>query len=92
MQNPKRQDGLMVALMQRFRQQRLPRIMVIRDHVSRGHRLSEHDRAFMEEVIQDARRNIHHVKDIPECQQLFMQLAHLYKEIMDKALANEMRS
>jgi hypothetical protein len=89
MVNLKQQEGMMVTLVQRFKVQRLPRIMEIKNHVEQGHRLSESDRIFLEDVMHDAQRNIHHVEDIPECQHLFIQLAHLYKQIMDKAFDNE---
>ena len=81
----------MVTLMQRFKTQRLPRILEIKEQVDQGDRLGEYDRLFLEEVIQDARRNIRHVEEIPECQHMFIQLAHLYKQIMDKAVENEQR-
>ena len=81
----------MVVLMQRFKTQRLPRILEIKEQVDQGGRLGEYDRLFLEEVIQDARRNIRHVEEIPECQHMFIQLAHLYKQIMDKAVENEQR-
>ena len=86
-----KQDGMMVTLMQRFRTQRLPRILEIKEHVDSGSRLSEYDRIFLEEAMHDAQRNIRHVEDIPEYQRLFIQLAHLYKQIMDKAVDNENR-
>jgi hypothetical protein len=87
-----KQDGMMVTLMQRFKTQRLPRIMEIKEHVDAGSRLSEYDRLFLEEAMHDAQQNIRHVEDIPECQHLFIQLAHLYKQIMDKAIDNENRA
>jgi hypothetical protein len=83
---------MMVTLMQRFKAQRLPRIMKIKEQVDQGRRLGEYDRMFLEEVIQDAQRNIRHVEEIPECQHMFIQLAHLYKQIMDKAVDNEKRA
>lgn len=86
------QEGLMVALMQRFKHQRLPRILAIKKHVDQGRRLGEYDRIFLQEVMQDARRNIRKVEDIPECQHLFIQLVGLYKEIIDRALENEKRA
>jgi hypothetical protein len=92
MVNPKQQEGMMVALMQRFKMRRLPRIMEIKGHVDQGGRLGEYDRIFLGEVMQDAQRNIRHVEDIPECKHLFIQLSHLYKQIMEKAIANEKRA
>lgn len=82
----------MVTLMERFKTQRLPRILEIKEQVDQGNRLGEYDRLFLEEVIKDAQRNIRHVEEIPECQHMFIQLAHLYKQIMDKALENEQQA
>ena len=82
----------MVTLMERFKTQRLPRILEIKEQVDQGNRLGEYERLFLEEVIKDAQRNIRHVEEIPECQHMFIQLAHLYKQIMDKALENEQQA
>jgi hypothetical protein len=82
----------MVTLMERFKTQRLPRILEIKEQVDQGNRLGEYDRLFLEEVIKDAQRNIRHVEEIPECQHMFIQLAHLYKQIMDKAVENEQQA
>ena len=82
----------MVTLMERFKTQRLPRILEIKEQVDQGNRLGEYDRLFLEEVIKDAQRNIRQVEGIPECQHMFIQLAHLYKQIMDKALENEQQA
>ena len=83
---------MMVTLMERFKTQRLPRILEIKEQVDQGNRLGEYDRLFLEEVIKDAQRNIRQVEEIPECQHMFIQLAHLYKQIMDKALENEQQA
>ena len=83
---------MMGTQMERFKTQRLPRIMEIKAQVDQGNRLGEYDRLFLEEVIKDAQRNIRHVEEIPECQHMFIQLAHLYKQIMDKALENEQQA
>ena len=82
----------MVTLMERFKTQRLPRILEIKEQVDQGNRLGEYDRLFLEEVIKDAQRNIRHVEEIPECQHMFIQLAHLYKQIIDKAVENEQQA
>ena len=88
----RQQEGVMVTLMHRFKHQRLPRILAIKAQVDQGRRLSEYDRVFLEEVMQDAQRNIRKVEDIPECQHMFIQLVGLYKEIIDRAIENEKRA
>ena len=92
MTNHRQQNGMMVTLMERFKTQRLPLIMEIKEQVDQGNRLGEYDRLFLEEVIKDAQRNIRYVEEIPECQHMFIQLAHLYKQIMDKAVENEQQA
>ena len=92
MTNHRQQNGMMVTLMERFKTQRLPRIMEIKEQVDQGNRLGEYDRLFLEEVIKDAQRNIRYVEEIPEFQHMFIQLAHLYKQIMDKAVENEQQA
>jgi hypothetical protein len=88
----RQQEGLMVTLMHRFKHQRLPRILAIKAQVDQGRRLGDYDRVFLEEVMQDAQRNIRQVEDIPECQHMFIQLVGLYKEIIDRAIENEKRA
>jgi hypothetical protein len=57
--------------------------------VDRGERLGEMDLAFLEEVFRDTTQIRSHLEAHPEWQDIAAQMIHLYKEIMDRALANE---
>ena len=46
--------GVIVALMERFNEQRLPKALALKARVEQGECLSEHDIAFLDEVFRDA--------------------------------------
>jgi hypothetical protein len=81
--------GVLVALIERFETQRLPRATALKAKVDRGEVLSDEDMTFLNQVFEDAQ----HVKPFlhkhPEWQPLVMRAVELYKAIMDKALAAE---
>ena len=82
-------EGTVVALLERFRLQRLPRAIEIRDKVKGGEKLADHDIAFLEQVFADVRDVQPVLARHPELAKLAGQVSGLYKEIMDLALANE---
>jgi len=84
--------GVMLTLVERFQNQRLPRALVIKASVDRGERLSDADLAFLKEVLEDAHYINPLVQKHPEWQPLVARALHLYKEITEKALANEEES
>lgn len=81
--------GIGAALVERFETQRLPRAQAIKKKVDSGELLGRDDIAFLNQVFEDAK----HIKPLadkhPAWQTLVAGAIHLYKEIMDKALANE---
>jgi hypothetical protein len=81
--------GVMLALIERFETQRLPRAQALKAKVDRGDVLSDQDLAFLNQVFEDAQ----HVKTLvhkhPEWQPLVARAVELYKEITERALANE---
>ncbi len=81
--------GVGAALVERFETQRLPRAQAIKKKVDSGQVLGREDIAFLHQVFEDAK----HIKPLadkrPDWQTLVAGAIHLYKEIMDKALANE---
>ena len=83
------EDGFLVALLERFRTQRLPRVLSIKGKVDRGERLNAADNAFVERVFADAQQINALVSRHPEYEDLAAQSMRLYNSIASKALENE---
>ena len=84
-------EGTVIALLERFRLQRLPAALEIKSRVDAGETLTDHDVEFLEQVFQDVRDVQPLLQRHPELGKLAGQVASLYKEITDKALANQQR-
>lgn len=87
--SPSKDVGIIVALAERFETQRLPRALALKAQVDRGERLSEQDIKFLDQVFADARDIGALVGKHPEWQPLAAKAMTLYKEITERALANE---
>jgi hypothetical protein len=81
--------GVLLALFERFETQRLPRALALKEKVDRGDVLSEEDMTFLNQVFEDAQHIKPFLHKHPEWQPLMARAVELYKEITDKALANE---
>jgi len=84
--------GVILALMQRFNEQRLPKALALKVRVEEGECLSEHDIAFLDEVFRDANHAMPLIDKHPELQPIATRAISLYKEITGKALENEKQS
>ena len=84
--------GVILALIQRFNEQRLPRVLELQKKVNRGERLNDTDIEFLEGVFKDAKHSFPLLDKHPELQQVASRAVSLYKEITDKALENEGQS
>ena len=81
--------GVILALMQRFNEQRLPQTLALKKRVEQGECLSEYDIAFLEKVFSDANHVLPLIDKHPELQSIATRAVSLYKEITEKALENE---
>lgn len=84
--------GVTQALLERMNNQRLPRALELKDRVDAGETLSDYDMRFLDEVFADTQTIQPMLDRHPEYQPLVAQVIHLYKEILDKAMANEKKA
>jgi hypothetical protein len=89
MADSSRDTGVILALIERFETQRLPRAQALKAKVDRGDVLSDQDLTFLNQVIEDAQ----YIKPLadkhPEWQLLVARAMDMYKQITERALANE---
>ena len=81
--------GVIMALMERFNEQRLPRALELKKRVEQGECLGENDIKFLDEVFRDANHVMPLVDKHPELQEIASRAISLFKEITAKALENE---
>ena len=84
--------GVILALMQRFNEHRLPKTLALKKRVEQGECLSEYDISFLEKVFSDANHVLPLIDKHPELQSIATRAVSLYKEITEKALENEKQS
>jgi hypothetical protein len=89
-QTPQDADtGVIVALLERLRTQRVPRLLDIKAKVERGARLDSFDIEFLTEVFADAKDKQSKWAQHPELDDIIARMTHLYHEITERALSNE---
>jgi len=84
--------GVILALTERFNEQRLPRALEPKKRVEHGECLTESDITFLDEVFKDANHVMPLVDKHPALQPIASRAISLYKEITAKALENEKQS
>lgn len=81
--------GVLTTLIDRMVSQRLPKVKNMKERVDAGERLTQPDIDFLEQVFKDINTTKSYLARHPEYQDIAANIAHLYKEVMDKALENE---
>lgn len=81
--------GVIVALLERLRTQRLPRLLDIKAKVDGGARLDSFDIELLTEVFADAKDKQSRWAQHPELDDIIARMTHLYHEITERALSNE---
>jgi hypothetical protein len=89
MSEPSKDDGVILALIDRFEKQRLPRLRALKEKVDAGGLLSEEDIEFLDTVIHDAQQSKPLIDRHPDWQSFCANVVHLYETITEKALDNE---
>jgi hypothetical protein len=89
MNEPSHDDGVIVALIERFEKQRFPRLLELKEKTDNGELLSDEDIVFLDTIIHDAQQSKHLIDRHPEWQAFCSRVVHLYETITEKALDNE---
>ncbi len=89
MKDPQQDAGMLAVLIERFETQRLPRALDLKEKVDKGGRLDDFDLAFLEDVFSDSQEIQPLIERHPEHQKIAAKMMGLYREITEKALANE---
>ena len=84
--------GVILALMERFNEQRLPRALELKKRVDQGECLADSDIAFLEKVFADANHVMPLIDKHPNLEPIATRAISLFKEITEKALLNEKQS
>lgn len=82
-------EGILLTILNRLENVRLPRIMDIKARVDRGELLNDFDIDFLESAFEGAYDARPYLVDRPDLQDLYARTIHLYNEITTKALENE---
>ncbi|MEN8107427.1 MAG: hypothetical protein ABFS22_05405 [Pseudomonadota bacterium] len=89
MTKPSNEDGVILALIERFEKQRLPRLLELKEKTDNGELLSDEDIAFLDIVMHDAQQSKQLIDRHPDWQAFCSYVVHLYDTITEKALDNE---
>lgn len=85
------EEGTLIAVLDRYRLQRLPAALALKEKVDAGGTLDRFDVALLEQQIEEA-REIGPIADRhPELHALATQVVALYRDITARALENEQR-
>ncbi len=88
-ESTKKECGVLLVLVERFKKQRLPRLQALKTKMDNGYVLSDMDIDFLEKVIDDANRTIPLAYCHPDIHEFCAHVVNYYKKITEKALENE---
>ena len=92
MSDSEKDEGIMLVMLNRLNEVRLPRALAIKEQVDRGEPLGDSEIEFLDRVFEEAVANQSRREKYPEMSEIICKMAGLYKEITEKALANEENS
>ena len=81
--------GVIAVLAKRMVEERLPKALALKDRVDKGAVLDDLDIAFLQQVVDDASKVKPLMKSDPRVLETAGRMLQLYREITEKALANE---
>ena len=84
-----KETGVLAVLAKRMVEERLPKALALKERVDKGEVLNELDLNFLEQVVKDANSNRALMRDEPRVLEVAGRMMELYREITEKALANE---
>ena len=87
-----RDNCVIIALIQRLYESRLPRALRLKVSVDEGKTLSSSDISFIGRSHRETQQIIPLVDKHPKYQDLFANIIHLYHDITEQALENEQKS
>ena len=89
MELDERNTGTIHVLLERLANERLPRLISIKERVDQGERLTDVDIDFLERSLNDANENAHLYKGFTEYHDIAGKVVSIYHDITARALANE---
>ena len=89
MTDQKAEAGVIQAIMEQLEQQTLPQALDIKRNVDAGEPLSELDTIFLDQALENLRRDSAYVQGHPQWEPLYSRLIDLYDQITRQALKNE---
>jgi hypothetical protein len=84
-----KQTGVIAVLAKRMVEERLPKALELKARIDKGDVLNELDLNFLEQVVTDANTIKPMMRDNPRVLEVAGRMMELYREITEKALANE---
>ena len=92
MADKKKDQGMILVLLDRFNKQRLPRAKEFKKKVDAGKVLDEYEEQYIEEVFQDIDKVKSLVERNPEYKKLLSEIMTMWNEIIRKNIENQKKT